>query len=85
VFHISGCKKIKNERKFKKKNMARFIELRSAFGNKTISIDQIASMEPSFGGTKVTLKTIENGTNAIFNCSDNYNGLVALVDRMSRE
>ena len=65
--------------------MARFIELRSAFGNKTVSVDQIASLEPSFGGTKVTLKTIENGTNVVFNCSDNYNALVSLVDRMSRE
>jgi hypothetical protein len=65
--------------------MSKFIELRSAFGNKTISIDQIASMEPSFGGTKVTLKTIENGTNVVFNCSDNYNTLVNLVDSMSRK
>ena len=65
--------------------MARFIELRTAFGNKTVSVDQIASLEPSFGGTKVTLKIVENGANIIINSSDQYNALVSLVDRMSRE
>jgi hypothetical protein len=65
--------------------MARFIELRTAFGNKTVSVDQIASLEPSFGGTKVTLKIVENGVNIIINSSDQYNALVSLVDRMSRE
>lgn len=65
--------------------MARFIELQTAFGNKTVSVDQIASLEPSFGGTKVTLKIVENGVNIIINSSDQYNALVGLVDRMSRE
>ena len=64
--------------------MAKFIEVHSAFGNKTIAIDQIASMEPNFGGTKITLKTIEKGTNVIVNCTNDYSGLVNLVDRMSR-
>ena len=60
--------------------MAKFIEVHSVlFGNKTIAIDQIAHLEPTYGGTKITVKSMEKGNNLIVLCSDDYNSLVEMT------
>lgn len=65
--------------------MAKFIEVHSVlFGKKTIAIDQIAHLEPTYGGTKITLKIMEKGNNLIVLCSDDYNSLVEIIDRNTK-
>ena len=46
-----------------------FINLPTAFGHQTVSIDNIARIENFLGGSKVYLKEVKDGSNVEITCT----------------
>ena len=63
----------------------KFIKVETAFGEKTVAIDQIAFIEPLHGGTKITLKVISNNQNIALLCAEKYSKMLELIDRISKK
>lgn len=64
-------------------NKPKFIEVETTTGNRLISIDQIASIESSFGSAKITLKAVEEGENVTINIIETYEDFKVRLSRIA--
>lgn len=62
----------------------KFITITTASGSKTISLDNIYSIEPFFNGAKIILKEVKNGNNVELLTVATYEDVINTIGKLQK-